>query len=479
MLLSGFVLLPFLFISVSLCDLSNECSVIEVEEITTFGEESREFDVVEFMGTEAYHDVVPQSDLEENFFFSLDQHWYMLNDVTRNQQYEEAIRRVVNENSIVLDLGAGTGLLSLYAARAGAKRVWAIERNPETAKLAEQIIKTNDKWGVIQLIRIRSQELKYDPQCKNPSTDWCIPEKANVLISETLGTDVHGEYWMGSLLDVRNRGLLTPDAVIIPSSLSLYSQALWSAYGMPEENIHSGFDYSAMAPLRTYHVEEQDLSTVRHQNLSDVILMTTFDYQTATHLNTPSVPGVWPGVVVTTKATESGWLNSMVVWWVAELTEGVFLSTQRGCQSAWQQKIIIFPNSEKIENGENIDLALVHNGHYYFGIAQPTSLRSERTYLIINNWQNEPLKLHWGDESGRPVSLIPQYKDDDEFITHVEITTPGTIAKIEGHEEINLQKFVNFWYVDRDGFTLFIPEIWEDSEHNRLDLNENEKEKIM
>jgi predicted RNA methylase len=60
-------------------------------------------------------------------------HWNMINDYVRNNAYEAAINEVVNSESVVIDLGTGTGLLALMAARAGAKRVYAIERNPITA----------------------------------------------------------------------------------------------------------------------------------------------------------------------------------------------------------------------------------------------------------------------------------------------------------------------------------------------------------
>ena len=53
----------------------------------------------------------------------------MLNDVDRNRSYEAGIEAAIREGGgrTVLDLGAGTGLLSLMAARAGAERVYACE----------------------------------------------------------------------------------------------------------------------------------------------------------------------------------------------------------------------------------------------------------------------------------------------------------------------------------------------------------------
>lgn len=135
------------------------------------------------------------------------------------------------------------------AARAGAKRVYAIERNPQTAELARQIIGANDARGVVRIVRARSQDVRFDALCSDDSKN-CINERATVLISETLATEVNGEFWMGSLYDVRRRGLLTDDAIIVPASATVWAQAVWSPYGMPPGGSLSQFDISALAAHR-------------------------------------------------------------------------------------------------------------------------------------------------------------------------------------------------------------------------------------
>jgi len=392
----------------------------------------------------------------------------MLNDLTRNRAFQEAIQKVVNEESIVLDLGAGTGLLSLYASKAGAKRVWAIERNPETAKIAEQIIETNDDRKVIQIIRARSQDVRYDPSCQNPVSDWCIPEKVNVLISETLATDVNGEYWLGSLLDMKRRGLLAPDVVIIPSSVEVFGQGVWSGYGMPEGNQLSGFDYSAMAPKRSYEVTEIEMSSISHRNITGIVSLVEFDYQSASPYNSPSVPGVWPQVLVTSPAVEGGWLNGMVMWWRAKLAEGVYYETKQGILSAWQQKLFVMTKSYKVEKGESIDIGLAHNGHYSYGVVQPTSVRDEETYLIIDNWYPGELVLRWYHNNAfQTNSTIPPLVDDATPVHLVILGKPGHLFNLEQFDiKVPLAPLLNFWFVDRDGSVLYIPNGWTEVEES-------------
>jgi predicted RNA methylase len=68
----------------------------------------------------------------------------MLKDTTRTLAYRHAIENNRNDfkDKIVMDIGAGTAILSLFAAKSGAKQVYAIE-NAEIALFARDIIKKN------------------------------------------------------------------------------------------------------------------------------------------------------------------------------------------------------------------------------------------------------------------------------------------------------------------------------------------------
>ena len=63
-------------------------------------------------------------------------HKVMLQDVVRTEAYEKSIREVVRPEHSVLDFGCGTGILAMFAARAGAREVIAVDRSPfvQTAK---------------------------------------------------------------------------------------------------------------------------------------------------------------------------------------------------------------------------------------------------------------------------------------------------------------------------------------------------------
>jgi predicted RNA methylase len=80
-------------------------------------------------------------------------HAIMLKDVTRTKAYQNAFERMKPEfqDKIVLDIGAGTGILSIMAAKIGAKHVYAIEPT-EMCHKAQQIIDENEVSDKITII---------------------------------------------------------------------------------------------------------------------------------------------------------------------------------------------------------------------------------------------------------------------------------------------------------------------------------------
>ena len=122
-------------------------------------------------------------------------HILMLNDQRRTQSYLNAIQAVVIPGQVVVDLGTGTGVLAVAAARAGAKKVYAIEAT-SIGEYAQKVFEANGYSDVISLINGWSTQIE-------------LPEKADVLISEIIGNDPFGERALEATLDARTRFLKT------------------------------------------------------------------------------------------------------------------------------------------------------------------------------------------------------------------------------------------------------------------------------
>lgn len=87
-------------------------------------------------------------------------HFSMLNDQSRNQAFEQAIKkRILLGYDTVLDIGTGTGILSLYACDGGAKKVYACEYSPVMCDIAKKVFLANQAENV-KLICKSSSDLK-------------------------------------------------------------------------------------------------------------------------------------------------------------------------------------------------------------------------------------------------------------------------------------------------------------------------------
>jgi protein arginine N-methyltransferase 1 len=139
------------------------------------------------------------------------EHAWMLHDHRRTGTYLQAIRAAVRPGDVVLDIGTGSGILAVAAARAGARRVFAVEAS-DIASVARDVFEVNGVADRVELIRGWSTQVE-------------LPEPADVLVSEIIGTDPLEEEILETTFDARHR-LLAPGARMIPASLRLFAQPL-------------------------------------------------------------------------------------------------------------------------------------------------------------------------------------------------------------------------------------------------------------
>jgi hypothetical protein len=134
-------------------------------------------------------------------------HISLLNDRQRTDSFIKAIHEVVRPGDIVLDLGTGSGILAVTAAKAGARHVYAIESGT-FGNAARAMFAANDVSDRITLLQGWSTQLD-------------LPERADVLITETIGNDPFGERILELTFDAVRR-MLNPHARILPSNLRVF-----------------------------------------------------------------------------------------------------------------------------------------------------------------------------------------------------------------------------------------------------------------
>lgn len=128
-------------------------------------------------------------------------HRWMLRDAVRNEAYRRGLAHAVKPGDVVLDMGAGTGLLSIFAAAAGARKVFAVERTG-IASLARELIAEN---GYAEKIEVIHADLE----------DVSLPEKVDVIVSEWMGGFGVDENMLAPLVMARDRWL-RPGGTIVP-----------------------------------------------------------------------------------------------------------------------------------------------------------------------------------------------------------------------------------------------------------------------
>src|SRR5262245_51798593 len=90
--------------------------------------------------------------------YSVDNYGAMIADRVRFDAHAEALRRVVTPSTVVVDIGAGTGIMSLLACKFGARRVYAVEPSPAVQLLVEAA-RDNGYADRIVVLQQRSNEV--------------------------------------------------------------------------------------------------------------------------------------------------------------------------------------------------------------------------------------------------------------------------------------------------------------------------------
>lgn len=156
-------------------------------------------------------------------FSSIDLITQCLTDEKRTLKFKQAIEETVKHGDIVLDAGTGSSVLALFAARAGAKKVIAVEFDPYVAKLARQNVINNGYEDIIQIIigDVRQLQLEKGIQF-------------DVVLMEMLTTGMVDEYQVWAINNLHEKGLIKESTIFIPKRQDTFvalSEMNFMSYG--------------------------------------------------------------------------------------------------------------------------------------------------------------------------------------------------------------------------------------------------------
>ncbi|XP_050234500.1 probable protein arginine N-methyltransferase 6 isoform X2 [Mercurialis annua] len=204
----------------------------------------------------------PCTDFDMAYFHSYAHvgiHEEMIKDRIRTETYRNAIMQLQSyiEGKVVVDVGCGTGILSIFCAQAGAKRVYAVEAS-DIAAQANEVIKANNLSDKVIVLHGRVEDVDID-------------EEVDVIISEWMGYMLLYESMLGSVITARDRWLKR-GGIILPSTATLYMAPVTNPDRYADSidfwrNVY-GIDMSSMMPLaKQCAFEEPSVETISGENV--------------------------------------------------------------------------------------------------------------------------------------------------------------------------------------------------------------------
>lgn len=271
----------------------------------------------------------------------IEYHRTLIADRVRNEAFYRALAAVIRPGeTVVADIGAGTGLLGLMAAKLGAREVYLYEA-AGVAGVAAEILARN-----------RAKNCHLIP-CH--TTEMHDPPPVDVIVSETLGNYPFEENIIATLNDARAR-FLNPGGAIIPAGIRQYAAPVVSGRIADELSAWDGVGWELdLAPAKAMSLNNIYVRTLTHGELLDEG-KTGVEWD-AVHFSKANR--------ATRRGTAKWTIESPAVvfgfatWWTADLGNGVSLSTAPGApRTHWEQ--LYFPLLRSIEarRGDIVALTL-------------------------------------------------------------------------------------------------------------------------
>lgn len=377
-------------------------------------------------------------------------HELMLRDKPRTAAYQKFIQQNTHlfKDKIILDVGSGTGILSLFAASAGAKQVFAVEAS-DIADLSQTIIEENKMEDKIKVIKGKIEDITLPVQ------------KVDVIISEWMGFYLFHESMLDSVIFARDK-YLAPDGILVPSDAVLYMTPVnMSSYVQENilfwDNIY-GYDFSPVkyAVLGNKMTQPTITTIEMTQCVAEPEIFYEFDLKTVCLSDVQNI-----NQTLTFTVTKSCLLHGFASWFDVEFkgptgktpgqsTKVVTLSTSPATREThWKQTVIFLPAAMTLEEGDqvtaSIDLSQDDSNKRHYNI----------TMEIVGDGEEEEVSDSEEDASNHPIpcdcgatrcllvqALVEKY-DTEQNELEKEAETVDVSAEVEAAQLIDREMAAN------------------------------------
>ncbi|XP_036202451.1 protein arginine N-methyltransferase 7 isoform X2 [Myotis myotis] len=315
----------------------------------------------------------------------------MLHDKDRNIKYYQGIRAAVSrvkdrgQKALVLDIGTGTGLLSMMAVTAGADFCYAIEVFKPMADAAVKIVEKNGFSDKIKVINKHSTEVTVGP-------DGDMPCRANILITELFDTELIGEGALPSY-EHAHRHLMQEDCEAVPHRATVYAQLvesrrMWSWNKLFPIRVQTSLGEQVIVPPSelercpgapsVYDIQLNQVSPTDFTALSDVLPMFSVDFSKQVSSSAACYGRQFEPLA-------SGQAQVVLSWWDIEMDpEGKIRCTmapfwahtdpqELQWRDHWMQCVYFLPQEEPVVQGSALCLVAHHDDYCVWYSLQRTS----------------------------------------------------------------------------------------------------------
>ena len=312
-------------------------------------------------------------------------HYDMIMDVERNQAYDAAIRKAVEAKKSAfpdrpvhcIDMGAGSGLLSMMAARAGADYTYAAELNSHMCDVAEECTISN---GFLDKILVLDRDVRRMDVLRKP--DGTAPElrrPVDLAVFEVFDSGLIGEGVLHILAAAKAK-LLMPDASLVPCRAEVFAQPIQ----MRVDTVLGDVDVRQTNRWRwRADYEGVELGKIRSKNpdawtpLADPAKVFSFDFSDIQRCAQDNER------LLTFETTADGTCNAIAMWFNLYLDDEdtILLSTSPYDDKGptWQQAVQ-YVREVGLKKGDSLQIQASHDTYSIsYKLADTEAMRDKQT----------------------------------------------------------------------------------------------------